>query len=201
MKIKELQDSYKKKKIEIKKRLEDFSRIRNEDIFYELCFCLLTPQSSAIAADKCIKELKKKDFKNSDFNPENSLRGIRFHKKKAKYIIEVKTKYHQVIYALTTIKDAKKLREWLVKNIKGYGYKEASHFLRNIGYKNITILDRHILKNLKNFGAIPEIPEHITKKKYLETEVKMKEFAKKVNIGVDELDLLFWSMETGHIFK
>ncbi|GAJ17855.1 unnamed protein product, partial [marine sediment metagenome] len=32
--------------------------------------------------------------------------------------------------------DEIKLREWVVKNFKGLGYKEASHFLRNIGYKN-----------------------------------------------------------------
>jgi len=38
--------------------------------------------------------------------------------------------------------------EWLVKNLTGLGYKEAGHFLRNIGSGKIAILDRHILRNL-----------------------------------------------------
>ncbi len=72
-------------------------------------------------------------------------------------------------------------REWIVENIKGIGYKEASHFLRNIGfYKNIAILDRHILKNLKLLGVIEEIPETLSKTKYLHIEKKMAEFAKKL---------------------
>jgi len=80
--------------------------------------------------------------------------------------------------------------------------KEASHFLRNIGLgKDLAILDRHILKNLKEYGVINEIPKSITKKVYIAIEDKMREFSKRINIPMDELDLLFWSKETGIIFK
>jgi N-glycosylase/DNA lyase len=82
------------------------------------------------------------------------------------------------------------------------GYKEASHFLRNIGFADdLAILDRHILKNLKIFGIIEEIPKSLSKKKYLEIEEKMRNLANEVNIPVSHLDLLFWSKETGEIFK
>jgi N-glycosylase/DNA lyase len=91
-----------------------------------------------------------------------------------------------------------------VKNIKGIGLKEASHFIRNIGfdYENqLAILDRHILKNLKEFGVINEIPKTLTSKKYLEIENRMKKFAERIDISLYELDLLLWSKETGIIFK
>jgi len=62
----------------------------------------------------------------------------------------------------------KDMREWLIRSIRGIGYKEASHFLRNIGLgENLAILDRHILKNLKFFGVIEEIPASLPKKNIL----------------------------------
>ena len=94
-------------------------------------------------------------------------------------------------------------RDWLVQNIKGFGYKEASHFLRNIGLgRNIAILDRHILKNLKRYGVITKIPASVgSRKVYMDIEDKMRRFSNQVNIPLDALDLLFWSFQTGFIFK
>ena len=89
---------------------------------------------------------------------------------------------------------------YLVKNVKGLGLKEASHFLRNTGHENLAILDRHILKNLAKLNII-ELPKTLTPKIYFEIENKFQNFSKEVNIPMDELDLLFWSMETGEIFK
>lgn len=103
---------------------------------------------------------------------------------------------------LDKFSDVYERREWLVKNIKGLGYKEASHFLRNIGFgKDIAILDRHILKNLNLLGVIKEIPESMGRKKYLGIEKNMAEFAKEIDIPLAHLDLLLWYKETGEIFK
>ena len=95
------------------------------------------------------------------------------------------------------------MREWLVENIKGYGYKEASHFLRNVGLgSDIAILDRHILKNLKRYGVIDKIPPSLGNRKiYMDIEEKMKHFSKKIKVPLEELDLLFWAQETGFVFK
>jgi len=90
----------------------------------------------------------------------------------------------------------------LVKSIKGIGYKEASHFLRNIGLgEDLAILDRHILKNLKLLGVIEKIPKSLSRKKYFEIEGKMYEFAKEIQIPIGCLDLLLWYKQTGEIFK
>ena len=97
---------------------------------------------------------------------------------------------------------ALELREWLVENVLGLGYKEASHFLRNIGKNDgLAILDRHILRNLKRLNVINSIPKSISKNKYLEIERCFSKFAIDNDIALDELDLLFWSMETGEIRK
>ena len=91
---------------------------------------------------------------------------------------------------------------WLVKKIKGIGYKEASHFLRNIGFSDeVAILDRHILKNIKKLGVIKEIPKTITPKKYLEIEKKIEKYCKKIEIPMDHFDLLLWYLEAGEVFK
>ena len=93
-------------------------------------------------------------------------------------------------------------REWLVKNIKGMGYKEASHFLRNIGLgEEISILDRHILRNLNAFGVIEEIPESLGRATYLRIEKEMADFADRIKIPLPHLDLLLWYKEAGEIFK
>ena len=90
----------------------------------------------------------------------------------------------------------------MVKSIKGIGYKEASHFLRNIGLgEDLAILDRHILKNLKLLGVIEKIPKSLSRKKYFEIEGKMYEFAKEIQIPIGCLDLLLWYKQTGEIFK
>lgn len=198
-----LRGEYSKRKEAIKARLADFSRVKEDNYFYEMCFCICTPQSSAFKSDKAVKFLIERDFKNKKIEPSNFLvkAGVRFHKNKGEYLKELKEKYPTLLNKIKETKDQFELREFLVDNVKGYGYKEASHFLRNIGKRDLAILDRHILKNLKDSNAIEEFPRALTKKKYLELEGKFKQFANKVKIPIDELDLLFWSQETGEIFK
>ena len=197
--MKVLLDDYRNKKGEILKRLKEFEG--NKDYFYELCFCILTPQSSAKKAWSCILKLKEMDFQNKSINPEKYINGVRFHVNKSKYLLELKKNYQNILKEIRKSQYPKQLREFLVKNVKGLGYKEASHFLRNIGHKEVSILDRHILKNLKKQNVIKEIPKSMTPKKYCEIEDKFINFSKKVNIPIDHLDLLFWSQETGEIFK
>ena len=194
-------ENYEKYKIEIKNRLREFKDVNGKDLFYELCFCILTPQSKAFNADYCVKELKKNNFLETNYNPKEVLKKkIRFHNHKTEYLIKSKEKFDEFLKIKDKLNN-EELREWLVKNVKGLGYKESAHYLRNIGYENLAILDRHILKNLKKHNVIDEIPRGLTKKKYLEIEVKFKEFANKIRIPMDELDLLFWAEQTGKVFK
>lgn len=210
----EIQDLYRKEKPKIESRLAEFVEIykvgKESDIFSELVFCLLTPQSKAKSCFEAVKKLveKQSSLKGSASDISKIIKGkVRFHNNKAKYIVEARNVFFKnnkvdIRPKLESFSNIVDLREWLVKNIKGLGYKEASHFLRNIGKgQNIAILDRHILKNLKLMGVIKEIPKTITKNTYFEIEKKMLTFAKKIGIPADKLDLILWRKQTGEYFK
>jgi N-glycosylase/DNA lyase len=213
MQVFELKKSYEKKKCEINKRLENFKKVwekSDKDIFVELCFCLLVPQSKARFADKAISNMVKKDIlfsgNEKQILGELTMSSIRFPENKAKYIMGARKNFSQD--GIFNIKNKLKhgsdfsRREWLVNNVNGFGYKLASHFLRNIGFgSELAILDRHVLKNLVKYKVITSIPKNLSKKQYLSVEEKMRKFSKKMDIPMADLDLLFWSEETGEIFK
>lgn len=88
----------------------------------------------------------------------------------------------------------------MTENVKGLGYKEASHFLRNIGFKDLAIIDRHIINYLEKKGLI-EKPKTLTKRRYLECERILSAIADRLGITVAELDLYIWYLMTGKILK
>lgn len=192
--------------MEIRRRLEEFHHVAPSEYFYELAYCLMTPQTSAESAGRVIEELKRVSFHLLPVDPEPILRNrgtyIRFHRTKSKHLLRLKDEFPLIARFVTRDLPPAELREWLVKNVKGLGYKEATHFLRNIGRNGgLAILDRHILRNLKRYGAVRSVPGSLSRKRYLAIERAFERFADRVGIPVDELDLLFWSMETGVIRK
>ena len=211
--VKELQELYRAKKSDIVERLEDFRRFRqkstDEEIFRELAFCIFTPQSKAKSCWASIQKLDEQDllFKGNAEQIKQELHCVRFHNKKAEYLVRARDLFLKngklsLKALLNSYPDVRECREWLVKNLTGLGYKEASHFLRNIGFgEKIAILDRHILRNLHLLGVIPEVPESLSRAKYLGIEEKMAEFAAKTAVPLLHLDLLLWYKETGVIFK
>jgi N-glycosylase/DNA lyase len=212
--LKELKALYRPVKNDIESRLNEFEKVwrmgLDEDIFSELVFCLLTPQSKARSCDYAVSCLLEKDLvlKGSSRQIAKELRTkTRFHNNKAKYIVEARQKFTykgklSIKEKLMTFENPDDAREWFSSNIKGIGLKEASHFLRNIGMgEDLSILDRHILKNLVLMGVISEVPKSLSKKNYLDIEAKMKEFSRKVKIPLAHLDLLLWYKEAGEIFK
>ena len=211
--IKTLKTTYTEIFNKIKSRLAEFKQLfqkgTEEDIFAELVFCILTPQSKAQSCWEGVENLKNKNllFKGSPREIAKVINKARFKNKKAEYIIEARKKFLSggklnIKSQIGQFKNAQETREWLVNGVKGIGYKEASHFLRNIGFgEEIAILDRHILRNLKELGVIHQIPLSLSKRQYFEIEKRMKEFSGSVNIPMSHLDLVFWYKETGGIFK
>ena len=210
----EIEKIYKEKQKDIEKRLREFKEIwekgSNEDIHAELSFCILTPQSKAVNAWKAITILRENGllFNGSAEDIVEYLNIVRFKNNKAKYLVALREQMQNEKGEIVTkdffnsIADVKEKREWIVKNIKGMAYKEAGHFLRNIGFgKEIAILDRHILKNLVKLEVIEDVPKSLTPKLYLEIEEKMKAYCKFISIPMDSLDLLLWYKEAGEIFK
>lgn len=209
----EIEKIYHEIKDDIKKRLKEFKAIwkngTDRDIFCEMAFCILTPQSKARNAWKAITELRESEvlFNGDEEEIVPYLNIVRFKNTKAKNLVLLREKMSNgerfiVKDLVESFSSIFELREWLVSNIRGISYKEAGHFLRNVGFgKDIAILDRHILKNLMALGIIEDIPKSISPKKYKEIEQKLREFCKEVKIPMDHIDLLLWYKEAKEIFK
>ncbi len=104
---------------------------------------------------------------------------------------------------LATFADPIARRDWLARErgIKGLGYKEASHFLRNIGLRGYAILDKHVLRSMYELAVTHTPDPPSTRARYLATEEKLREYAKQIGIDFDELDLVLWSLKTGEVLK
>ena len=189
----------------VNERIQEFAAYKDESIeiiFREMCFCIMTANCGA---EKCIEihTTMKNDFLVLDqINLTERFKdcGYRFPNIRAKYIIESRDKINDLSIQLNNSIDESSLRDWIVKNIKGLGYKEASHFLRNIGFKNYAIIDFHIIDVLENHKLIDK-PKSLTKQKYLEIEKTLSRLARKVNLNLAELDLYLWYLETEKILK
>ncbi len=203
--IETLQREFNDKRTAIRARLEEFRKIMPREYFYELVYCLLTPQSSARNAGAAADAIRAAQCFDRPARTAEILRRpdhyVRFHNTKAIRIAEAWQRFPVVAEHLAGTNLPPALREWLVKNVRGLGWKEASHFLRNIGYRDLAVLDRHILKNLKAHGVLRTIPKSLTPRRYRSIEKRFSRFAVHVGITMDELDLLFWSRQTGTILK
>jgi N-glycosylase/DNA lyase len=212
MKHEELLAKYARSRSDIEARLSNFEAVGRRggrQLFEELCFCLLTPQSKARSCDSAIHELKKRKLLfGGDATAIAKVLSTktRFHNNKARYLVEAREKFEAKDFALladaTFSGNERHAREYFLKNVKGLGLKEASHYLRNVGRgSTLAILDRHILKNLVKCGAVEKLQKTLTEKRYLQIEEDMEKFCRKTGVPLAHLDLLFWSEETGEIFK
>lgn len=203
--IEDLQQEFREKRSAIRTRLEGFRQVPPEEYFFELAYCLLTPQSSALHAGAAVVALREARCFDRPAQTAMILRRsgqyVRFHNTKAAHLADAWKLFPCVAERLAGKGPASDLRAWLVENVRGLGWKEASHFLRNIGYRDLAILDRHILRNLKAHGVLREVPTTLTPRRYRSIESGFSRFAASVGITMDELDLLFWSRETGAILK
>ena len=98
----ELQSLYQERKDAIQKRLLEFKQVmrwNDEEVFAELAFCLLTPQSSARVCWDAVSKLKQLTLllkgKPTDLEPH--LSNVRFGDSKARYIVEARTSSQRMV--------------------------------------------------------------------------------------------------------
>lgn len=211
--IDELRRDYLAKKPLIVRRLNEFKRVyRNGDraIFEELCFCILTAGSSAKMGMRTIEALR--DLLHNGSEQELQLRArehrVRFWRLRPSYIVHTRTYLEaecglKLQRLISSFDSPEERRDFFAKNkgIKGLGYKEASHFLRNIGFSGYAILDKHILNSLREMGVIGKRMHPGSRTGYLTIERRLIRFSREVDIDMDHLDLLLWSRKTGEILK
>jgi len=198
--IEELKSKIGKEVIEKLKSFEKNINFSPEEKFLELCFCILVANYSIKKAQFVWEKVNEGFLYLSEEELKEKLKslGYRFYNKRANYIVLAR-KYIKEIDSILKEKNEFEVREWLVENIKGIGWKEASHFLRNLGFKNFAILDRHVLRILYENKIIDEIPSSLSKKKYLEIEEKLRNLANLLKITLAELDLYLFYLATGRI--
>ena len=189
----------------VEERLKQFANTgkgNHEDLFSELCFCILAANYTSHGASRIQQEIENGFLTLGELELAAKLRelGYRFPNVRAKYICEARG-YAPYIKELQSyfIHPFEK-REWLADKIKGIGYKEASHFLRNTGNNELAIIDFHVIDLLEKHG-LAEKPKSMNRKRYLEIEETLGRIAKETNTSQGELDLYLWFMETGKVLK
>lgn len=204
-KLKELKNSDLRELVQ--ERVDEFEKVGvkgDNRWFSELSFCILTANSSAQLGIDIQKELGAKGFIETplpDLQEKLKELGHRFYRTRAEYIVEARQYSDTIKNIITDFSGSFDARGWLVDNVKGIGYKEGSHFLRNVGYKNPMILDRHILRILDEWNVIEQVPKTLTKNRYLAIENKVKKLADELQITPAEVDLYIWYMDTGKVLK
>ncbi len=198
---------------EITKRLAEFSRIgtrgTNLNLFEEMVFCFFTGGCSARMGLNALEAVKPILMTGDQSELTNALLGVhRYPNARSRYIVASRTFLQEhcgmkLRKKLKAFECSHERRDWLVKEkgIKGLGYKEASHYLRNIGFKGYAILDKHVLNCLAELKIIDDPKPPNTRSKYLMIEEKLHNLTGMTGIDFDELDLVLWSMKTGVILK
>ncbi|MBC7797393.1 MAG: N-glycosylase/DNA lyase [Pyrinomonadaceae bacterium] len=211
--IETLRRHYELRRDEIQARLSEFAAIKasgtDDILLQELVFCIFTANASAKMGYRSIEAVKHLLYEGTNEELAKTLTGIhRFPNARAAYIVTTRDYLRndcnfQLRDKLENFTDDIERRDWLAqtREIKGLAYKEASHYLRNIGFRGYAILDKHILKGLVEMNIIEEAKPPSTRAKYLIIEDKLRKFADDIEIDFDELDLVLWSIKTGEILK
>ncbi len=213
MNIEELKEIYQQKCQEIRSTLAEFDRVgreaADERLFEELTFCIYTAGASARMGLRCVTSVRPVLMTGSFEDIQHALEHKhRWPDARGAYVFETREYLREhcglrMRELLASFETADARRDFFAANpkVRGIGYKEAGHYLRNVGFQGYAILDKHILTRLAEFGVIENPKPPSSKKKYLALEESMKEFARQIEIDFDELDLLLWYTKAGEILK
>jgi len=181
----------------INKILQQFKTNRYDDerLFYNLCFCLCSPQVLYENNFIVIEKLEEIDFFHQNISLlslQKKLNYVRFFERKSLFLLDAKNNFFIIKKIILNNKNVLIIREILRKKVLGLGLKTTSHFLRNMGFNdNYAIIDVHILKFLGESG------NNISIKKYYALERKFCKIAKEEGLTGIELDMVVWKYYVG----
>jgi len=213
--VESIRATHQARRKEIRARLREFGEVwqtgSDARLWEELVYCIFTAGASAQMGLRAIETLRPLLHSGAREEMTRSLvkaGAHRYPNARPAYVV-VTRDYLQDSFSmrlrdrLKGLRDPQERRDWLAREprIKGLGYKEASHFLRNVGFKGYAILDKHISRCLNEVGVVESPQPPSSRQRYLETEERMQQFAREVQIDFDELDLVLWSMKTGEVLK
>ena len=211
--IERIKKVHRERSAEIRRRLSEFEEVLargiDTEIWEEMVFCFFTGGCSARMGLRSIEAVRPHLAEGGWETLRDALSGVhRYPNARSRYVVESRDFLERSIgfkirAKLESFDCHLERRDWLVreKGIKGLGYKEASHFLRNIGYKGYAILDKHVLRCLAELKIIDDPKPPNTRSRYLSVESRLKDLTIATGIDFDEMDLVLWSMKTGEILK
>jgi N-glycosylase/DNA lyase len=213
--IETLRGAHAARRKEIRARLREFGQVwqtaSDERLWEEMVYCIFTAGASAkmgLRSVEAVRPLLAKGHQQAMTRALVTAGAHRFPNARPVYVVTTR-EYLEGSFSmrlrerLKSFSDPFERRDWLATEprIKGLGYKESSHYLRNIGFKGYSILDKHIVRCLAELGVIDSPKPPANRNRYLETESRMRQFSGEIGIDFDELDLVLWSIKTGEILK
>jgi N-glycosylase/DNA lyase len=213
--VERVRQAHQARRKEIRARLAAFAEIWRSGtdalLWEELAFCIFTAGASARMGLRSIEAVRPLLIEGGREEMTRALveaGAHRFPVARPGYLVVTRDYLREYCgmrlrEALSGFADPITRRDWLAqeRRIKGMRYKEASHFLRNIGLKGYGILDKHVLRCLTDLGVVESPKPPATRAHYVAVEENLRRFACDVRIDFDELDLVLWSMKTGEVLK
>jgi N-glycosylase/DNA lyase len=211
--LEKIRAAHRARRPQIRARLAEFAEVwrtaTDARLWEELVFCIFTAGASARMGLNSVEAVRPLLAAGSHEELAGALQSKhRYPRSRSGYIVETRAYLEgdcgmRLRERLESFADPLGRRDWLARTrgIKGLGYKESSHFLRNVGFSGYAILDKHILRSLAEVGVIETPDPPATRARYLATEERLRRFARDARINFDELDLVLWSMKTGEILK
>ena len=147
---------HKRKRSVVKSRLEDFKTVyrdSEERIFAELCFCICTPQSSAVVCWEQILDLTKDRilYEGNEKEIAARLRGVRFRENKAKFIVEAR----QFFSISGTIDVSSKLKQMVSQGKKQQSsltYLDQNEKGEKVNFREVANLREMLAQDVKGLG-------------------------------------------------
>ena len=210
--IPRIRAEHRRRESEVRQRLQEFSAIwesrDDQRIWAEMVYCFFTGGCSAVMGLRSVEAVRPLLANGTSKKVAERLKGVhRYPNARARYVADsrkyLKRVYDMRLWDVLGSMEHHARRDWLVneKGIKGLGYKEASHFLRNIGFRGYAILDKHVLRCLADLKIIDDPKPPTTRSRYLTVEDKLKKMSSSLKIDFDEMDLVLWSLKTGKVLK
>ena len=211
--VESIRAAHRERRGEIRARLAEFDAVwregSDERLWEELVFCIFTAGASARMGLNSVAAVRPLLRGGTHAELAAALQHRhRYPVARSGYIV-VTRDYLEAEFGmrlrerLESFADPLERRDWLARErrVKGLGYKEASHFLRNVGLRGYAILDKHILRSLAELGVLDSPQPPATRARYLAAEERLRQFARDIRVDFDELDLVLWSMKTGEVLK
>jgi N-glycosylase/DNA lyase len=198
-----------------------WEEMTEEELWQTLCLCILSSNVHYESAQSALSHLVDNGYLGINWimetpNSENLIaeelskplylpvrldgsgRRYRFPNVRARNIVQaarVLFSEKLLISKLLAIHDSERtVRDILVAKIPGIGLKEASHFLRDIGYSNnLAIVDSHVISFLAEINAISRAEvKMMNRSTYFELENILQKLCKEHNVSLSAFDMAVW---------